>query len=230
MEAIILAGGLGTRLRSRLTDLPKAMAPIAGRPFLEYLLDLLVAAKANRVILSVGYLQQVILDRIPCNYRGLQVEFVKEESPLGTGGAIRQALQHVDEPSVLVMNGDTYVDIDYSAMHNMHAQCGSLMTMAVTRVSDTARYGGVVVENERVIGFFEKGKTGQGWINAGTYIVNRDFPWHSSLPSRFSLEENVLAPHLKDLLPTAFCHTGFFLDIGVPEDLDKAQTMLPRMR
>ena len=124
MEAIILAGGLGTRLRSRLTDVPKAMAPIAGRPFLEYLLDRLAAAGAGRVILSIGHLRQVILDQIPENYKGVQITFVPEESPLGTGGAIRQALSHAHEASVLVMNGDTYADLDYSAMLLRQAQSG----------------------------------------------------------------------------------------------------------
>lgn len=128
------------------------------------------------------------------------------------------------------MNGDTYVDVDYFAMHSKHTQSGSIMTMAVTRVADTARYGGVVVENERVIGFVEKRKTGLDLINVGSYVLNRDFPWPGSLPSRFSFEENVLAPHLADLRPAAFCHTRFFLDLGVPEDLDKAQTMLPQMQ
>lgn len=230
MEAIILAGGLGTRLRSRLTDLPKAMAPTAGRPFLEYLLDRLVAAGADRVILSIGHLRQVILDRIPENYRGLHVVFAPEESPLGTGGAIRQALLHAQEPSVLVMNGDTFADVDYSAMLRRHISSGTAITMAVARVEDTARYGGVFVENELVSGFVEKGKTGPGWINAGVYVLARDFPWPESLPARFSFEQDILMPLVTKLRPAAFPYRGFFLDIGVPEDLDRAQTLLPSMR
>jgi D-glycero-alpha-D-manno-heptose 1-phosphate guanylyltransferase len=181
------------------------------------------------VILSVRYLYEKILDRIPQNYSGLEIRFVREENPLGTGSAIRYALQHSEEPSVLVMNGDTYVDVGYTAMHKKHTQIGSVMTRAVTSVADTARYGGVVVGKDRVVGFIEKGKTGQGWINAGSYVLKRDFPWPGTLPSRFSFEEHVLAPRLASLQPAAFCHTGFFLDIGVPEDLDRAQTKLPRM-
>jgi NDP-sugar pyrophosphorylase family protein len=94
-------------------------------------------------------------------------------------------------------------------MHSTHTQSGSIMNMAVTKMADTARYGGVVVENEQVIGFFEKGKTGQDWINAGLYVLNRALPWPSSLPSRFSFEEHVRAPHVRDWKPAAFCHTGF---------------------
>jgi len=227
MEAIILAGGLGTRLRSRLTDLPKAMAPIAGRPFLEYLLDRLVAAGADRVILSVGHLRQVILDQIPDNYRGLRVAFVPEESPLGTGGAIRQALLRAHEASVLIMNGDTYADIDYAAMLAKHIEASSSMTMAVTHMDNTARYGGVVIEQRRVVGFVEKGQEGPGWINAGTYVLSRDFPWPASLPARFSFEQDILAPFVASLRPAAFLHAGQFLDIGIPEDLDRAQSLLP---
>jgi len=227
MEAIILAGGLGTRLRSRLADVPKAMAPIAGRPFLEYLLDRLAAAGADRVILSIGHLRQVILDRIPENYKGIQVAFVAEESPLGTGGAIRQALAQAQEPSALVMNGDTYADLDYAAMLHRHAQSGAVMTMAVAQVEDTARYGGVMVEDDRVAGFLEKGKSGPGWINAGAYVLARDFPWPGSLSSRFSFEQDVLNPFVARLRPAAFRHNGFFLDIGIPEDLDRAQTLFP---
>lgn len=230
MEAIILAGGLGTRLRSRLMDLPKAMAPIAGRPFLEFLLDRLVTAGANRVILSVGHLRQVILDRIPPDYHGMEITFAIEQSPLGTGGAIRQALRQVQEPSVLVMNGDTYVDVDLAGMLEKHRLDSSVMTIAVTHVDDAARYGGVIIQEGRVIGFVEKGRLGPSWINAGAYVLSRDFPWPASLPIRFSFEEDVLVPLVEKIRPTAFPYAGCFLDIGVPEDLDRAEVALPQLR
>ncbi len=230
MEAIILAGGFGTRLRSRLTDLPKAMAPIAGRPFLEFLLDRLVAAGASRVILSVGHLRQIILDRIPLDYRGIQIKFAIEQSPLGTGGAIRHAMREVQEPSVLVMNGDTYVDVDLAGMVKKHRIERSIMTIAVTYVDDAARYGGVIIQDGKVIGFAEKGKFGPSWINAGTYVLSSDFPWPASLPTRFSFEEDVMVPLVAEIRPAAFPYAGCFLDIGVPEDLDRAETALPQLR
>lgn len=226
MEAIILAGGLGTRLSSRLTNLPKAMAPVAGRPFLEILLDQLIAAGSSRVILSVGHLRQVILDTFRQEYRGLPLSYVIEETPLGTGGAIRQSLQHAQESSVLVLNGDTYLNADFAAMFSLHAFTGSAMTMAVTHVADTARYGGVIVEDGRVTGFVEKGRAGSGWINAGAYVLSSDIPWPESLPERFSFETDLLVPWLSHLNPAAFLHDGYFLDIGVPEDLDRAQVEL----
>lgn len=226
MEAIILAGGLGTRLGARLAHCPKAMAPIAGRPFLEILLDRLADAGCVRVILSVGHLREVILRAFAEQYRGMIIDFAIEEDPLGTGGAIRKALQMTHEESALVLNGDTYLDVDYSALWACHRAAGRPMTMAVAKVADTARYGGVVVEAERVAGFVEKGRTGSGWINGGAYVLNRDFAWPENLPGRFSFETDVLAPFVDTLRPAAFFCTGYFLDIGIPEDLDRAQVEL----
>lgn len=226
MEAIILAGGLGTRLSSRLSDLPKAMAPIAGQPFLKILLEQLLAAGCGHVILSVGYRHQVILDRFRDSYRGMSLGYVIEEIPRGTGGAIRLALQHAKEPSVLVLNGDTFLELDFATMLSVHATSTRPITIAVTNVNQMARYGGVVVDQEHAIGFVEKGRTGAGWINAGVYAIDRDFPWPEDLPPRFSFEMDVLTKYLQQLHPTVFRCDGRFLDIGTPEDLDRAQTEL----
>lgn len=226
MEAIILAGGLGTRLRSRVANLPKAMAPIAGRPFLEYLLDQLIDAGCARVILSVGFMREAITDAVGQEYRGLPVEYAVEESPLGTGGAIRLALGQVRDPAALVLNGDTYLEADYAAMSAFHAEEGRPMTMAVTHVDDTARFGGVLLNDQRVMGLVEKGRTGPGWINAGAYVMARDFPWPAGLPEHFSFETQVMVPLLDRILPAAFPCIGTFLDIGVPEDFDRAQELL----
>jgi D-glycero-alpha-D-manno-heptose 1-phosphate guanylyltransferase len=171
-------------------------------------------------------LREVIIDAFHEGYCGLPLTYVVEESPLGTGGAIREALRHVNGSSALVMNGDTYVKLDFAAMFSRHLRGESPITMAVTKVDDTARYGGVVVKDQRVVGFVEKGKKGPGWINAGVYVLSRNFPWPQLFASRFSFENDVLTPFLTDLRPTAFPHTGYFLDIGVPEDLDRAQIEL----
>jgi D-glycero-alpha-D-manno-heptose 1-phosphate guanylyltransferase len=223
MEALILAGGLGTRLSSRLTGLPKSMAPVAGRRFLEIVLDKLIDEGCGRVILSVGYLRNIIIDAFRESYRGIPLEYVVEENPLGTGGAIRLALQRAEEPAVLVLNGDTYLDVELSTMLSHHRSAGRSMTMGVTRVEDMARYGGVVIDNQEISRFIEKGHRGPGWINAGTYVLCRNFPWPKGLPSRFSFEFDVLAPFLHLIRPAAFLCEGYFLDIGIPEDLDRAQ-------
>lgn len=230
MEAIVLAGGLGTRLSSRLRGIPKAMAPVAGRPFLAVLLDQLLAAGCVRAILSVGFLHQSIRTTFQDTYRGMPLEYVVEETPLGTGGAIRLALSQVHDPAALVLNGDTYLDANLSLMLSEHLSAGRTMTMAVVRVPDTSRYGGVLVENQRIVGFVEKGTEGSGWINAGAYVLNRLFHWPANLPSKFSFETDVLSPYIDEIKPAAFVCDGYFLDIGVPEDLDRAQVELARCR
>jgi D-glycero-alpha-D-manno-heptose 1-phosphate guanylyltransferase len=229
MEAIILAGGLGTRLSSRLTNTPKSMAPVAGRPFITFLLDQLISAGFDRVILSVGHLRQALMEELKDTYRGMPIDYAIEASPLGTGGGIRRALQQVRDEAALVLNGDTYLSADFSAMMAFHRANGRPMTMAITQVEDTGRYGGVLVENQRVCGLIEKGRRGPGWINAGAYVLDRGFSWPESLPERFSFETDVLSPFLDRLSPAAFIYNGYFLDIGIPEDLDRAERELSNL-
>lgn len=226
MEAIILAGGLGTRLASRISGIPKPMAPVAGRPFLEILLRQIKGAGCGRVVLSVGHLHEVIEGHFGAAFEGMQVDYSIEHTPLGTGGALRAALALTREDAVLALNGDTFLQADYAAMLRFHATAGAAMSMAVTQQPDIARYGGVVIEKERVTGFEEKGRSGPGWINAGAYVLNRSLPWPPGLGERFSFEKDYLAPEIAALAPVAFKVDGFFLDIGVPEDLDRAQTEL----
>ena len=232
MEAIILAGGLGTRLASRLNGIPKPMAPVGGKPFLELLLERLRTAGCARVVLSVGHLSTVIQEHFGTEFRGMPIRYVVEDSPLGTGGAIRRALEAVEQPQVVVLNGDTFVSVDYERMLAFHASTGASVTMAVSHEADVARYGEVVLtpdeamEADRVTGFREKGRSGPGWINAGVYVFRSDFPWPETLGERFSVETDVLVPDAATLKIAAFPADGGFIDIGIPEDLDRAQTEL----
>ena len=228
MEAIVLAGGFGTRLAARLNGVPKPMAPIAGRPFLEILLGQLRRCGTTRVLLSVGYLREIIQHHFGTGFGGMEVEYAVEEAPLGTGGAIRRTLQLAREDPVLVLNGDSYLEADYAEMMRFHLAHRAVMTMAVTYQDDVARYGGVRVAEERVAGFEEKGRSGPGWINAGAYVLNRNLPWPPECTGAFSFEKNVLVPRIGELRPLAFPVQGFFLDIGVPEDFDRAQDALAR--
>jgi D-glycero-alpha-D-manno-heptose 1-phosphate guanylyltransferase len=226
MEAIVLTGGLGTRLAARLRGLPKAMAPVAGRPFLEILLGQLERAGCARVLLAVGHLHGAIQDRFGAWFGAMRLDYALEEVPLGTGGAIRNALPLAEEESVLVLNGDTFLDADYADLLRFHDAEGAQLTMAVTRQDNIARYGGVIVSGKHVTGFQEKGRAGPGWINAGAYVLDRHLKWPRTLPERFSFEKDFLTPEIARLLPAAYVVDGFFLDIGVPEDLDRAQTEL----
>ena len=218
MEAIILAGGLGTRLGTRIIGMPKPMAPVGGRPFLQILIDRLIDFGCARVILSVGHLYQAIMDFFGDSYRGVPIAYSIEESPLGTGGAIRLALQSANGNAVLVLNGDTFMQVDFAELDRAHESEGRPLTMVVTYLENASRYGGVVVNQSRVTGFTEKGRAGTGWINAGTYVLDRDFPWPGHLPECFSFEFDVLVPFVARLHPAAFICRGYFLDIGIPED------------
>lgn len=226
MEAIILAGGLGTRLRSRLSGVPKPMADIAGQPFLAILLDRLADSGISRVLLSVGYLSNVIVSYFGTAWRGMEIAYVLEDSPLGTGGAIRRALADARAESVLILNGDTWLETDYRVIMDFHNAQRATITMAITWVEDRSRYGGVNIDEGRITGFLEKGSNGPGWINGGIYAVTRDFPWPEGLANKFSFENDVLFPHLTHLPHAVYESKGYFLDIGLPEDLDRAQIEL----
>ncbi len=225
-EAIVLAGGAGTRLRSVLPDLPKPMAPIRGRPFLAYLLDNLVAHGLQRVILSVGYRRERIWDFFGDGYGGLAIDYVIEEQPLGTGGAIARALPLLNGAEGFVLNGDTYLHLDLRAMAAAYRESGDgNMMMALHQVPDATRYGRVDVVNGYVQGFFS-GSGGAGTINAGVYLLPRNLFDGHSLPACFSFEKDFLLPEVETLRPRAFPCNGVFVDIGVPEGYAEAQRIL----
>lgn len=228
MEAIILAGGKGTRLAGVVPNLPKPMAPIAGHPFLRYLLQSLQQQGFTRVILSIGHLAIEIRNGFARWDGPLEIIFCEENEPLGTGGAIRAAMRMAQSESVFVLNGDTFATVDYMAMQEQHVAAASALSLALMPVPDTARYGAVEVEGIHVQGFSEKGRTGPGYINAGVYLMQCNLLETLDLPERFSFEEQVLMKHLHDLHPTAFLASGYFIDIGIPEDYARAQEELPR--
>lgn len=229
MKAIILAGGFGTRLRERLVDLPKPMAPIAGKPFLEYILERLANAGIDEIILSVGYLSEVIISHFGNAYKQTKISYSIENEPLGTGGAIAYALEEKAQDLVLVINGDTLLNMDYRAFLETNKQSDNPITMVLKEVSDASRYGSVLVEDNRVTGFTEKGKVGSGWINAGVYLLHPSIFKTYGLAGRFSLETDLLQKFCANLSPKAYLSKAYFIDIGIPEDYDRAQIELPNL-
>jgi D-glycero-alpha-D-manno-heptose 1-phosphate guanylyltransferase len=226
MEAIVLAGGFGTRLASVIQGMPKVLAPVGDRPFLELLLQRLRQKGIERVILSVGYLAGMIRERFGERFGGLELAYAVEEEPLGTGGAVRRALAMAGSGAVFVLNGDTLVDLDYAAMLARHLECGVAVSIAVAEAADCTRYGRVFVRENRVVGFAEKGQPGPGKINTGAYVMNRDVFASYKMPAAFSLEMDFFAPRIQELRPLAFLTSGYFIDIGIPEDLLRAQREL----
>lgn len=225
MEAIVLAGGLGTRLRGVVPDLPKPMAPVQGRPFLSFVLDQLLVAGFETAVLAVGYRHEAIRSHFGERYRGLALRYSAESEPLGTGGAIRLAWPLASAPQVFVLNGDTYLEIDHKAMLEAHLRAAAQLSMAVYRVPDASRYGALELADGRVRGFFEKGRSGPGWINAGVYILSSELRACVSREGAFSFEQDLLAPEVETIRPLAFPADGLFIDIGIPEDYARAQTL-----
>jgi D-glycero-alpha-D-manno-heptose 1-phosphate guanylyltransferase len=227
MKAIILARGFGTRLRESVRDLPKPMAIVAGRPFLEYVLDRLVIAGINNVTLSVGYKADLIMRHFGNHYRNAQIGYAVEDKPLGTGGAMAFALRGSGKEAVLVLNGDTFLNIDYGQLIDWYMQKPAAVAMVLREMPDTGRYGSVVVSGEHVAGFVEKGRVGSGLINAGVYILKPDVFTSFGLFGKFSFETDVLQAHCRELSPRAFLTSAYFVDIGLPDDYERAQYELP---
>jgi D-glycero-alpha-D-manno-heptose 1-phosphate guanylyltransferase len=228
MEAIILAGGLGTRLRQVVQDLPKPLAPVAGRPFLAILLEYLASRGFASAVLSVGYKHELIRSEFGGAFAGLRIRYAVEDRPLGTGGAIRLAARQCDAGEVFVMNGDTYVELEFDAMRAAHRAAGARLSVCTAQVPDVARYGAVVLEGDRISGFTASGSAGPGRINAGVYLMAGDLLEGMGLPDAFSFERDVLTPKVGALRPLAFPARGLFIDIGVPADYARAQQIFAR--
>ncbi len=225
-KAIILAGGRGERLQSAVPNLPKPMAPVGGRPFLEYVLDRLVDGGLRNVILSVGYRAETIEEHFGSSYRSIALRYSKEECSLGTGGAIMLALKGEDPSPVLVVNGDTFAEMDYGALVAWSVTLDSSVGVVLCQVPDVSRYGSVVLAGDRVVEFQEKGKEGPGLVNAGIYVIHPNIFSHYKVGEIFSFEIDFLQRYCSELQVRSFVTNGYFIDIGTPEDYDRAQREL----
>lgn len=225
MQAIVLAGGLGTRLKCVVPDLPKPMAPVAGRPFLAWVLDRLVESGFDSAVLAVGYRHEAIRDHFGEDYRGMSLRYSVENTPLGTGGAIRLAVDQVTDLPVFVLNGDTYLELDYLAMLHAHQRTHASLSVAVSSVPDVSRYGALELEEDLIRGFLEKGRVGPGFINAGVYLLSSEILQQIPADEPFSFEQQLLVPSVREIRPLAFRTEGRFIDIGIPEDYQRAQQL-----
>jgi len=227
-EAIILAGGFGTRLREAVPDLPKPMAPIAGRPFLAWQLDYLIASGIERFILSVGYKAETISDYFGASYRGCSITYVKEDEPLGTGGAIRLALASATQERVFVCNGDTLCAADFTALRARSSHNSDAISVLVKHVDNAGRYGAIRFDDatQLITHFGEKSSSDAGFINAGIYDVPRNLFGRFDLVAPFSFEASVLQALVGKSL-YAQASGDFFIDIGIKDDYLKGQTAIP---
>ena len=223
MEAIILAGGLGTRLRERVPDLPKCLANVGGRPFLYYIINNLQKQHIKKFIFSLGYKSELILEYLNNNFKHLDFSYVVEKLPLGTGGAIRLALEKAIGNYVIVTNGDTLFKGDFSSIYQTHINNCADCTVVTKKMSDFDRYGKIEIdEKNKIKTFSEKGMYKDGLINAGTYLINKTLFQQQISQEVFSFERNYLESNTNKL--NFFSHEthGYFVDIGVPEDYEKA--------
>jgi D-glycero-alpha-D-manno-heptose 1-phosphate guanylyltransferase len=221
--AVILAGGLGTRLRETVPDLPKPLAPIAGKPFLHWLLQRLEQQGVSRVILATGYRANQIRDVLGERFGAIELCYSEEHEPLGTGGALRQALAATHDRHAFVLNGDTYAEVDLLDMFAAHLTSGASLTLATVRVPDASRYSTVRVSDGRVREFLATGRPGEGMINGGVYVLNTDLLKDESRRA-FSFERDILQARVAELAPLAFAAGSRFIDIGTPDDFQRAQT------
>lgn len=225
MEAIVLAGGLGTRLRQVLPDAPKPMAPIAGRPFLEILLSALAQKQFHRVVLSVGYMADRISSHFGPRFAGMDLVYEVESNPLGTGGAICQASRRCIEDHYFVFNGDSYLELEVAKVEELW-QTQRAPVIVARKVPDTQRYGRLETRQGRVTGFTAKGVSGPGLINGGCYVFGKQEFLEIPLGQPFSIEADYFPAQIPIRTFNCFVTEGLFIDIGIPEDLARAQVML----
>lgn len=222
-EAVILAGGFGTRLQSVVADVPKPMAPVKGKPFLQYILDYCIKQGIERIVLSTGYKHEVIFSFFGTQYKTIQIQYAQEQEPLGTGGGIQFALQKCLDENVVVLNGDTFFDVDLQELENQHIKAQSEFSIAAKKMYHFNRYGIIQTKDNRINAFEEKRAVEEGIINAGVYIINRTKFLALQLPQKFSMEKNYMEKFFSSKPFYAFEFSGYFIDIGIPEDYEKVQ-------
>ena len=219
MEAIILAGGFGTRLKSVVKDIPKPMAEINNRPFLELILQYFKKHNFKRVVLSVGYKWEIIKNYFGDNFQGIELIYNIENEPLGTGGAVKSSLDLINSDEVFILNGDTIFEIPLTEMKLFD---NSKITIAVKEMKNFDRYGIVVFENNSVVEFKEKSFRKKGFINGGIYLIRKNIFDDFNLPKKFSFEQ-FFEKNLDKLNIKVQKFDNFFIDIGIPEDYLKLQ-------
>lgn len=231
VSAVILAGGLGTRLRSQVSDRPKVMALVRGRPFLEYLLDQVGDGGISSATLCIGYMAEVVQAHFGDSYRGIELSYSIEKELLGTGGALRLALPSIRHDAVLVMNGDSYCGVDLKALVSWHTAKRARASIVLAEVPDTSRYGRIDRgDDDAIRGFVEKGGAqGPGYINAGIYLLQRDILEGVSPNAVVSLEREIFPKLIGSGFYGWAAPQSLFIDIGTPESYAEAQDLFSQL-
>jgi D-glycero-alpha-D-manno-heptose 1-phosphate guanylyltransferase len=226
-EAVILAGGFGTRLKGVIEDIPKPMADVGGKPFLSYLLEQLVNFGCKKVIIAAGYKYKAIIDFYGDQYKSLRIEYVIESIPLGTGGAILGAANSITAPGFIVLNGDSYMDLNLDEFENKSLESKSPVSIALKKMVNFDRYGTVTPMGNGIISFREKAQCKEGLINSGIYYIDKEWYKKHAPGEIFSFEKDILEKYVSDEKISGFEFNGYFIDIGIPEDYLRASKELP---
>ena len=222
--AIILAGGLGTRLRSAVADLPKCMAPVDGKPFISFVIAALQKEGIENFIFSLGYKSESIIEYADANFKELNKTYVIETKQLGTGGAIMEACKVVKEPNVIVVNGDTLFMANIKMLAEFHENINADCTIALKEMTNFVRYGAVDIKNDNaIIAFREKQFCTNGCINGGVYALSVKSLLTDEYPEIFSFEKEYLEKNTGIKKLYGQVNKGYFIDIGIPEDYQKFQ-------
>ena len=222
-ECIVLAGGLGTRLRSAVPDLPKCMAPVNGKPFLNYIIRYALSQGVTDFIFSLGYMHELIEDYLKLHHPTLHYKIVIEEEPLGTGGAILLASRQAQQKNVMVMNGDTLFKVNLPALMDFHEQHQSDITLALKPMRNFERYGVVQINQENHVQHFQEKKYyDAGLINGGVYVLHLPNFHQIQFPEKFSFEKDYLEKYVGSIKMMGLIQEGYFIDIGIPEDFERA--------
>ena len=230
-QSIILAGGLGTRLRSVVSDLPKCMAPVNGRPFLAYVVDYLKKEGISKFIFSLGYKHEAIVEFVTKEYGKSGIDFSVEEEPLGTGGAIKLACKESSGKDALIVNGDTLFKVKLNHLNSFHDTNNADCTLSLKPMQNFDRYGVVELNKDNSIkDFKEKRYYGNGFINGGIYALNVANFLKEELPDKFSFEKDYLEKFVNQRRFFAVIQNEYFIDIGIPEDYERAKRELTNVR
>lgn len=223
-EAIILAGGLGTRLRTAVPELPKCMAPVAGKPFLHYVISFLWNQGIEKFIFSLGYKHEIVEEYLLNEFGNIDYRLTIENEPLGTGGAIKFACTQASEKTVVVLNGDTFFKIDLNKLSAFHQMTGADCTLSLKPMKNFERYGVVTLNKDYSIeSFKEKSYYEEGLTNGGVYALNTTKFQQENLPEKFSFEKDYLETLYVQRRMYGVVQDEYFIDIGIPEDYEKAQ-------
>lgn len=229
MDVIILTGGMGTRLKSKIKDIPKTMASWNGVPFLERTINWLNKFEIQNVILAVGYKKEIIKNYFGNQYKNINIIYSEEETPLGTGGAIKQALEKTNQENVIVMNGDILARVELNSMYKKHLDSNATMTIAIKHMENFDRFGVIKFNKNRITEFLEKRYVESGYMNTGVYIMNKKIFDNKINDNVFSLENDYLNKYVSKDQIVPFIYDGSFIDIGIPEDYEKLQEIVDEL-